>query len=111
MEYPKSILDRETHLPFPSCPSSCSFLGLPRELRDLIYWHYLQEDGGYSFHHESGKIRSSSSQPVDLALMRTCKSVAAEMRNKSLEINEVTFETVYSDSERIKAWVTPCGIE
>ena len=87
----------------PSDFSPLSFFNLPRELRDLIYWYYLKEDDGYLFHYASGKIRGSNNQPVDLALMYTCKSIAAEMRNKPLEINEVTFRTVYTDSGRIKA--------
>ena len=90
-------------LPVSSRPSPCFFFELPRELRDPVYWYYLKEDGGYSFHHQSGTIRTSNSQPVDLALVYTCKSTAAEMRNKAHEINEVTFKTVHSDSGQIRA--------
>lgn len=78
-------------------------LDLPRELRDIIYWHYLKEDDGYVFHYQSGKLRTFDNRPIDLTFMYTCHSVAAEMSGRALAINHVTFSTVYSESERLRA--------
>ena len=80
------------------------FLDLPREMRDVIYQHYTQEKDGYHFDFESGKLRASASgQPIDLALMYTCKTVAAELRNLPLGTNRITFSTVYSERLRLRA--------
>ena len=78
------------------------FLDLPRELREIIYRHYVQEKDGYYFDIESGKLRASG-HPIDLSLMYTCKTVAAEMRGLPLSTNRVTFSSVYSESLRLRA--------
>ena len=87
----------------PSFSPASLFLRLPRELRDIIYRYYLEEEDGYAFDYPSGKLRTLNNQSIDLALMYTCRSVAAEMSGKALRINQVTFRTVYSESERLTA--------
>ena len=77
---------------------------LPSELRDLIHFHYVYDEEGYHFNHESGKFLSGSDcSPIDLALMYTCKTVAVEMNGLALKANTLTFSTAYSEVERIKA--------
>ena len=44
-------------------------LGLPRELRDAIYYYYVFEPDGYHFDDKSGKLRASRNRPIDLQLM------------------------------------------
>ena len=89
-------------LPAAAMPDGCSFLSLPRELRDIIYRIYLHEPDGYHFNYDLGKLQASQ-QPIDLNLMYTCTTVAAEMHGLALEVNTITFSTVYSESERVKA--------
>ena len=79
-----------------------AFLDVPREVRDIIYQHCVQEKDGYSFDFGSGKLRASR-QPIDLALMYTCKTVAAEIRGLPLGTNTITFSTIYSESLRLRA--------
>ena len=88
--------------PAAAMPDGCSFLSLPRELRDIIYRIYLHEPDGYHFNYDLGKLQASQ-QPIDLNLMYTCTTVAAEMHGLALEMNTITFSTVYSESERVKA--------
>ncbi|CAO1604243.1 hypothetical protein XANCAGTX0491_007806 [Xanthoria calcicola] len=79
------------------------FLSLPRELRDTIYRHYLFEPEGYHFNLASGKLCASDNRPVNLALLRTCTAVAAEMHHLPLRTNVLHFSTSAdpSESERI----------
>ncbi|KAL8768402.1 MAG: hypothetical protein Q9209_005308 [Squamulea sp. 1 TL-2023] len=86
-------------------PSYSTFLSLPCELRDTIYYHYVFEVDGYHFNHETGKFRASGNRYIDLALMYTCTSVAAEMHHLALGSNVLNFSTskVSSATERRKA--------
>jgi hypothetical protein len=84
--------------------SSCYLLDLPRELRDDIYaWYLLADsdrDDAYVYNFETNKLRRADKQSIDLGLMYTCKTVAAEMRGMPLRLNTVTFRTIYSDRLR-----------
>ncbi|MCJ1323697.1 hypothetical protein MMC10_000358 [Thelotrema lepadinum] len=85
-------------------PSQSRFLGLPRELRDIIYEYYvLDEGGGYHFDHSSCKFRASNGQPINLALMYTCKSVAADMHGLALRTNSLIFSTMCLGGEDSRA--------
>ena len=79
------------------------FLTLPYDLRSIIYHYYVFEEDGYHFDYESGKLRASDDRPIDLALLYTCKFVAAEMYGLALKTNTLVFKTVYSEAERMKA--------
>ena len=94
-----------------SSPSYSRFLALPPELRSIVYHYYLFEDG-YHFHYESGKFRLSDAQPIDLSLMYTCKSIAAEMYGLALKTNTLVFKTVYleAEAERMKAGRFDCQV-
>ena len=81
------------------------FLDLPRELRDMIYHHYIFEPDGYHYDYESGKLRTSKKCRIYLALERTCKVVAQEMHHLALGSNVLHFWTV--DTERINAGRCP----
>ncbi|KAL8758320.1 MAG: hypothetical protein Q9199_001576 [Rusavskia elegans] len=80
-------------------PSPSAFFRLPRELRDTIYHLYVFEPEGYHFHLASGKLRASGNRPINLALMRTCTTVAAEMRHLPLRSNVLHFSTSADPSE------------
>ena len=66
-------------------------LSLPRELRDEIYVYYLQEPGGYVHSPTTNQLRCCNGQTIDFSLLRTCRSVANEMRDLPLRVNEVVF--------------------
>ncbi|CAI9636443.1 hypothetical protein GT037_004129 [Alternaria burnsii] len=66
---------------------------LPRELRDTIYDYYTSENGGYYFDPREGKLRTLCGDKIDLSLMYTCKSFAAEMRGVPFRNNTIHFTT------------------
>ena len=71
-------------------PTPPAILRLPRELRDLIYEHYVQVNGGYG-------------SPISTALILTCRQIAAELRGLALGQNTITFYTRFSKSTRQQA--------
>ena len=79
--------------------SRVGFLSLPRELRDTIYYYYVFEANGYHFEYESGKLRAND-RPIDLALMYTCTSIAAEMHYLPLNYNVIHFSTVKTEASK-----------
>ena len=83
--------------------SGSAFLGLPREIRDSIYYHYVYDAGGYHYNYDTNKLRASGERLIDLSLMYTCRLVANEMHHVALTSNVLHFKTVYSESERRKA--------
>src|SRR5690349_1525532 len=94
-------------------------LTLPRELREEIYAAYLFASDGYSYDFDAGKLRMADGQPIDLALMYTCRRVGYEMQGLALRINTVRFSTLYTDELRTRAgrwaWVAekalqPCAV-
>ena len=78
--------------------SQAHILALPSELRVLIYQHYLYEKDGYSLNHETQNLTRIENQPIDLALMYTCKLIAQEMKGLAFNLNLITLSTFYSDS-------------
>lgn len=80
--------------PGPSVMAALSFFDLPRELRDVIYEHYVTIDGGYVFSAESGKLRAATPHAHPFALQNTFRRAASEMRGLALSCNTVTFSTI-----------------
>lgn len=76
------------------------FLCLPSELRLHIYRDYFQLEGGYVYDAKSDKLKTSDGQPIDLALMFTCRTIANESSHLPLSVNTVTFSTLYREDWR-----------
>lgn len=76
-----------------------SFFSLPRELRDQIYISYVSTENGYYFDSVTERLRDSGGSPLDLALMYTCKAIAAEMEGIALRQNSITFTTFRGQSD------------
>jgi len=74
-------------------PPTCHILRIPRELRDEIYAHCLMNDEGYHHHAETNKLRYPDGMAIDVALLLTCKQVAAEATEYTLSKNTITFKT------------------
>ena len=74
-------------------PPTCHFLRIPRELRDEIYTHYFAVDDGYHHHSDTDTLRYLNGTAIDLAILHTCKQVAAEAVEFALSGNTVTFKT------------------
>jgi hypothetical protein len=70
-----------------------SFLSLPHELRHKIYEYYFTTEQGYYFQPSSGKLTATHGEPVDLALMYTCRFVADETKEMPLSYNDISFMT------------------
>lgn len=68
---------------------------LPFELQAQIFRHYFKADGGYVFNGDSEKLTTANGNPIDLALMSTCRSIAKHTKDMPLSINTVHFSTVY----------------
>ncbi|KAF9874204.1 hypothetical protein CkaCkLH20_08187 [Colletotrichum karsti] len=92
--------------PYGEAPSvfqmTSSLLGLPRELRDLIYKAYVSVEGGYLCDTDAfinGTLKGSNNQPIDLSLVYTCKQIADEMARGGLALrqNTITFTTLYNN--------------
>ncbi|KAK1579566.1 uncharacterized protein LY79DRAFT_672364 [Colletotrichum navitas] len=76
------------------------FFGLPREIRDMIYRHYVAVEGGYLCDTEGfvkGRLRRADGGQVDMALIFTCRQVAKEMHGLALRKNSITFSTLSGD--------------
>ncbi|KAI4652689.1 uncharacterized protein J4E79_008996 [Alternaria viburni] len=67
---------------------------LPRELRDLIYYHYLYNEAGLTYNFYTNKLH------VNLSLMYTCRAAALELRGLALRLNKVVFCTTYPNATR-----------
>ena len=80
--------------------SQSIFFKLPRELRDVVYEHYLTVDGGYIFNQTTRKFIAARFGRIELGLMYTCRLVVAELHGLPLKLNPITFSTVYSDELR-----------
>ncbi|KAJ4005001.1 hypothetical protein NW752_011514 [Fusarium irregulare] len=78
-----------------------TFLSLPHELRHMIYREYFTLDKGYAFQPGSGrqlgsgKLGTFDGEPLDLALMYTCRFIASETKDMPLTFNTISFSTVY----------------
>ncbi|KAF1992659.1 hypothetical protein P154DRAFT_528316 [Amniculicola lignicola CBS 123094] len=90
---------------------SFRFLDLPRELRDMVYEHYVHIDGGYIFNYRLSKFQGAKRQSINLSLMLTCKLVAAEMCGVALRENTITFTTACSEDFRIRAGRYSCILD
>ncbi|EXF76433.1 hypothetical protein CFIO01_11820 [Colletotrichum fioriniae PJ7] len=80
--------------------SDSTFLSMPREVRDLVYQHYVVVDGGYVSASDGllgGRLKRADGRPIDLNLMYACRLVADEMRHLALRSNTITFFTITSE--------------
>ncbi|UPK94690.1 hypothetical protein LCI18_005625 [Fusarium solani-melongenae] len=77
-----------------------TFVILPPEIREKIFWYYFQVDGRYVFDGNSEKLTTADNNPIDLSLMYTCRSVANDTKNLPLTINTITFSTLYREDWR-----------
>ncbi|KAF5523208.1 hypothetical protein CGCA056_v005615 [Colletotrichum aenigma] len=74
---------------------------LPRELREIIYGYYITVDGGYLCDTDAfvtGRLKGIDGQPINIALIYTCKTIAEEMDRGGLamRLNAISFTTLYS---------------
>ncbi|TDZ36799.1 hypothetical protein C8035_v008819 [Colletotrichum spinosum] len=76
------------------------FLELPRELRDMIYEHYVVVQGGYVYDFASNTLKGADGKPIHYTLLLTCKTIACEMKGLALGANVLHFSTFYSDEHR-----------
>ncbi|CAG7554704.1 unnamed protein product [Fusarium equiseti] len=73
----------------------CSFLSLPHEIRHNIYREYFALKNGYAFQPGPGKLAAFDGEPLDLALMYTCRFIASETKDMPLAHNTISFSTVF----------------
>ena len=94
-------------MPYYSAQPQSPFFRLPREIRDLIYKHYVFRPDSYCYDPQSRKmheihptLRSVWSRPISMSLMLTCRAAAAEMKGLAFRLNVITFHATRSDDGR-----------
>ncbi|KAF5541723.1 hypothetical protein FMEXI_7831 [Fusarium mexicanum] len=80
-----------------------SFVSLPCELRHMIYKYYLTTEQGYHFNAASRKLTTAHGEPIDLALIYTCRFVAEETKDMPFLYNDISFKTFYQ--EDLSLWL------
>ena len=81
-----------------------SFLDLPGEIRNAIYFFYFTVDGEYVWDPATSKLSASDRrQPIQFELMLTCRQVAEETKGKPWSVNTIHFYTSCSDEIRVVA--------
>jgi hypothetical protein len=78
-----------------------AFFRLPRELRDLIYEHYVFEEDGLLYDPKTREMFCRSSTPGTMtrpedSLPRTCRQATEEMKGITWRTNVVHFGTMLS---------------
>ncbi|CAH0014963.1 unnamed protein product [Clonostachys rhizophaga] len=74
-------------------PSPC-FTGLPTEVRLQIYEFYFHLPGGLIYSHDKQKlVAKDPEEKLEVSLMFTCRTTAAETQGLPFEFNTVTFTT------------------
>ncbi|KAF5640100.1 uncharacterized protein FTJAE_4647 [Fusarium tjaetaba] len=71
------------------------FLSLPCELRHMVYKFYFTTKQGYHFNAASRKLTAANGEPIDLALMYTCRFIAGETKEMPFLYNHICFKTFY----------------
>ncbi|KAI4683949.1 uncharacterized protein J4E84_006789 [Alternaria hordeiaustralica] len=79
------------------------FNSLPRELRDQIYEDYFAVEGGYVHNHKTNRLITAKGQNIDLNIRLVSRQIAAETRSLALEVNTITFSTVFDEDLRERA--------
>ncbi|KAF2437281.1 hypothetical protein P171DRAFT_425548 [Karstenula rhodostoma CBS 690.94] len=86
-----------------SNPSVFPFLRLPRELRDIIYRHYVDDRDGYVYDFERNKLTHANGDRIDLSFSLVCRQISSEIAGVALDANEVVFRTYCSEKTKFKA--------
>lgn len=80
-----------------SAVSTTSLLGLPLELREQIYHHYFEVEGGYIYDGVTETLTQTDGKPIDIAIRYACRCIAHETRDYPFQLNSIKFSTVYRD--------------
>lgn len=98
---PPSAVQRDaiSAMPLPIPQLQSRLFRLPRELRDLIYRHYLFQEDGLVYNFEPNKLT------IDLSLTYTCRVAAFEPGGLALRLNKVVFRTFYTHATRTHAYI------
>ncbi|KAJ4135312.1 hypothetical protein NW768_004938 [Fusarium equiseti] len=80
-----------------STASRIGLLSLPLEIREQIYHHYFEVEGGYIYDSATETLTQIDGKPVDVALRYACRSIADETRHLPFQLNSIKFSTVYRD--------------
>ncbi|KAH7384044.1 hypothetical protein DE146DRAFT_213491 [Phaeosphaeria sp. MPI-PUGE-AT-0046c] len=70
-------------------------LRLPRELRDVVYQHYMRSKDGFVADFATNKLKNGDGSCIDLALRLTCRQIATETRGLALQTNTITFQNTF----------------
>ena len=83
------------------------FLGLPRELRDLCYEFYFEEEDGYVYVYEVGRLRTCKGDRISLSLTLACRQINVETEGLAFAVNKITFNAFHVQS--VNAWILRFG--
>ena len=98
---PPSAVQRDTisTMALPNTQLQSRLFSLPRELRDIIYYHYLFNEDGLVYNFETNKL------PVELSLAYTCRVAAFELRGLALRLNKIVFHTTCTNATQTHAYI------
>jgi hypothetical protein len=69
----------------------------------MVYKHYFTTKQGYHFNPISRKLTAAHGEPIDLALMYTCRFVAEETKEMPFLYNDISFKTFYQQD--LSVWL------
>ncbi|CAO2655409.1 Nn.00g104730.m01.CDS01 [Neocucurbitaria sp. VM-36] len=86
------------------CSNLSAFLRLPRELRDMIYGHYVRVEEGYSHNYATNKLTQYDGSLISFPVLSlTCRQIAHEMKGVALNVNKITFSPFHSEATQMEA--------
>lgn len=91
-----------TQPPSNATPRPTNLLTLPYELRRAVFSHYFTVEGGYVFDTKSKKLTTVDGGPIELSLIYTCRSIAADTSDLPWKLNSITFSTM--SCEDLRPW-------
>lgn len=81
-----------------------SLFDLPRELRDIVWFYYFAEKGGYIY--EDSKLRTANYQHINISLLLVSRAIYAETKDLPLQANSITFTSTSINERRATARAT-----
>ena len=72
---------------------------ISRELRDMIYIYYVQQEHGYCYGHKYGKLKGNDCI-LEQNLPATWKVIAEEMKRIQLKSNEITITSDHAEGDQ-----------
>ena len=87
-----------------------AFLGLPREIRDIIYERYVSDIDGFVYDPKTHNFMTTNGEPVNIPLAYTCRTMYDELWKRVCEVKSIIFYTAFSEETREEAGLWHGGL-